>query len=73
MTTRAEHLAWAKDRALEYAAQGNTAEAIASLTSDLGKHEETSRHPGIPAMTILAMNGEFDQPGRLREFIERFQ
>jgi hypothetical protein len=40
MTTRAEHMKWAKDRALEYADQGDTGNAIASLMSDLGKHPE---------------------------------
>ena len=31
MMTRAEHLQWAKDRALEYADQGDTGNAMASL------------------------------------------
>lgn len=70
---RAEHLKWAKDRALEYAEQGDTAMAIASLTSDLGKHEETVGHSGVMLMTMLAMNGDFEKPGRLAEFIKGFQ
>lgn len=32
---RAEHLAWAKARALEYVARGELANAIASMASDL--------------------------------------
>lgn len=59
--TRAEHLRWAKDR------------AFTSLTSDLGKHPDTTGHPGIELMTMLAMSGDFDRPGRLREYIEGFR
>jgi hypothetical protein len=70
--TRSEHLRWAKDRALEYAAQGDTANAVASLMSDLDKHPETAGHPGIELMVMMAMTGEFERPGRLREFIEGF-
>lgn len=35
--TRAEHLQWAKDRALEYVAIGDMNQAFASMTSDLRK------------------------------------
>ena len=38
---RAEHLQWAKDRALEYADMGDVANAMASLGSDLNKHPDT--------------------------------
>lgn len=69
---RAEHLAWAKQRALEYADRGEVAYAISSLQSDLGKHPETAGHSGIQLMTMLAMTGEFERPGKLREFIEGF-
>lgn len=68
--TRSQHLAWAKERAIEYADQGDTACAVNSLASDLGKHPETAGHPGIQLMTMLAVSGEFSRPGRLREFIE---
>ena len=72
--TRAEHLKWAKDRALEYADKGDTGGAIASLMSDLGKHSETAPSREIVAnlMTPLAMMGKFDQPGELRKFIKGF-
>lgn len=39
---RAEHLQWAKDRAMEYVAMGDYSNAVASMLSDLGKHEETA-------------------------------
>jgi hypothetical protein len=70
--TRDEHLKWAKDRALEYADKGDMANAMASLQSDLGKHSETADHSGIQLMYMLAMSGEFDRPGALREYIEGF-
>jgi hypothetical protein len=71
---RAEHLRWAKDRALEYADAGDTGGAIASLWSDLGKHPGTAPSQEIVAslMTPLAAMGKFDSPGELRKFIEGF-
>jgi hypothetical protein len=71
---RAEHLQWAKDRALDYADKGDTGNAIASLRSDLGKHPETAASCEIidGLMMPLAMIGNFDRPGELRKFIEGF-
>ena len=70
--TRAEHLKWAKDRALEYADQGDVTNAIASMGSDLNKHPETADHPATQLMMMMAMTGQFDRPGELRKFIEGF-
>ena len=72
--TRAEHLQWAKDRALEYADQGTMANAIASLRSDLGKHPDTAASVGVvdELMFPLMLTGKFDAPGELRKFIEGF-
>lgn len=72
--TRAEHLKWAKDRALEYADQGDAANAMASLRSDLGKHPDTASSVSIvdELMFPLAMMGDFERPGELRRFIEGF-
>lgn len=36
--TRAEHLSWAKERALEYVERGELQDAFNSIASDLGKH-----------------------------------
>ena len=38
--TRDEHLAWCKKRALEYLDRGDLQNAIASMGSDLDKHED---------------------------------
>ena len=71
---RAEHLQWAKDRALEYADKGDVASAIGSLRSDLGKHPDTAASAAIvdELMMPLAMTGKFERPGELRRFIEGF-
>lgn len=66
--TRAEHLAWCRERALEYADMGDVAQAMASLGSDLNKHPETEGHSGM----MLAMGGHLDSPAELRKFIEGF-
>ena len=70
--TRAEHLRWAKDRALEYADRGDMPNAIASLGSDLSKHPETENHSGMELMMMLALGGHLNSPGEMRKFIEGF-
>jgi hypothetical protein len=67
---RAEHLAWAKERALEYADKGDMPNALASLTSDLRKHPETANHGAIELGMMLALGGHLDSPSELRKFIE---
>ena len=69
---RAEHLKWAKDRALEYADRGDGANALASLASDLNKHPETENHAGMMLMAMQVAAGLLDRPGALRKFIEGF-
>jgi hypothetical protein len=76
MTTsasRAEHLAWAKERALVYADMGEVGQAMASLGSDLNKHPDTKGHSGMELMMRLAMAGHLNSPRELRKFIEGFQ
>lgn len=70
--TRAEHLAWCKQRALEYVDQGDLAQAIASMTSDLGKHFETAGHPAIELGMMLIMTGNLNTSAAVRKFIEGF-
>lgn len=74
MTTRAEHLTWCKERALEYADQGDAGLAMSSLIQDLGAHPETadSVEVIVGLMMPLTLIGEFEKPGKLREFIEGF-
>jgi hypothetical protein len=74
VSTRAEHMKWCKDRALEYADQGDVGNTISSLMSDLAKHPETESSCRVVAelMGPLAMMGHLDHPGELRKFVEGF-
>lgn len=53
MRTRAEHLQFCKDRAMEYVNQGDLLNAVTSMMSDLEKHPETSSTKG--ALGMLGM------------------
>ena len=70
--TRAEHLAWCKQRALEYVEAGDLEEAMASMCSDLTKHPETANHAGSQIGLLMLMNGHLDTPQKMRTFIEGF-
>jgi hypothetical protein len=72
MTTRDEHLAWCKERALEYCDAGDVRNAYASMTSDLDKHDETRRHSGVELGLMLMLIGELSTPAAMRRFIEGF-
>ena len=68
---RAEHVAWCKARALEYVDRGDLAGAVASMVSDLTKHEGTDK----PAYASLGMIGLMEVsigPGAVRRWIEGF-
>lgn len=70
MTDRAEHLAWCKQRALEYLDAGNLQDAVASMGSDLNKHPETGCPDVLmtPGMMLIVNN---DAAG-VRRWIEGF-
>ena len=70
--TRAEHLAWCKQRALEYIDQGDLTSAYASVASDLGKHPETQNHAAIGLGMAMMINGHLSTAAKMREFIEGF-
>jgi hypothetical protein len=73
MRTREEHLAWAKARALEYLDKGDLESAVASMGSDLGKHDETRKlathYLLLPAMFYAARG---DRAG-VKRWIEGFR
>ena len=68
--TRAEHLAWCKERALKYVEVGDVLQAYKSMTSDLTKYPETENHPAIELGLMLLMNGDLNTPDKMRKFIE---
>lgn len=70
--TRQEHLAWAKERALEYLKTGDVNNAWASIASDLGKHLETENHAGITLGMMLFMSGNLSTPQEMSKFIQGF-
>jgi hypothetical protein len=70
--SRAEHLAWAKERALEYVDAGELQQAYTSMASDLSKHPDTAGHAGIELGMMLLMSGHLGTAREMREFIEGF-
>ena len=70
--TRAEHLAWCKQRALELVDAGDLNGAFASMGSDLRKHPETENHPAIELGFMLLLGGHLSTAADMRKFIEGF-
>lgn len=71
-TPRDQHLADCKRRALEYLDAGDVQNAIASMLSDLSKHEDTRNYNkflGALGLSIAA-SGDIHQA---RRFIEGFR
>jgi hypothetical protein len=71
MTTREEHLAFCKRRALEYL-PNDVSGALASMISDLGKHEDTARHAGIRLTLMLMIGGHLETAEQVKRHIEGF-
>lgn len=71
-TTREEHLLWCKNRAMEYAERGDFTQAVASMCSDLGKHEETRGHSGIQLGTMGLMAGLYNSRDSVSRWIMGF-
>lgn len=69
---RSEHLAWCKERALEYVDNGDLQQAYASMVSDMSKHEETKDHSAIELGMMLLMSGKLNANHDMRKFIEGF-
>ena len=69
---RKEHLAWCKQRALEYIDKGEIQEGIASMISDTHKHAETaSSICDMLAMQFL-MSGQVNSIPEARKFINGY-
>jgi hypothetical protein len=69
--TRDEHLAWCKERALEYWRAGDLENAVASMGSDLDKHPEMGCNPSLLMVgAMYAMNFDFDG---VKRWIEGFR
>lgn len=70
--TRAEHLAWAKERALRYLDEGDLAGALASMGSDLRKHPELERSAAPGLMMIGLFDVAAGDAAAVRRFIDGF-
>ena len=76
--TRAEHVAWAKERALrELDALDQTDEqslsnAFASMVSDLNKHPETTDHPANSLGMQLLLAGHLSSRAEMRQWIKDY-
>ena len=69
---REEHLKWCKKRAGEYLDIGDPDQAIASMMSDLSKHDETQGHPAIILMFQLKMMGQLSNVSDVQKYIDGF-
>jgi hypothetical protein len=70
VTTRDEHVAWCKVRALEYLDADQVNEAFSSLVSDLSKHDGTRYHTAIELGAMQLFAGQLRTPEAMRDFIE---
>jgi len=70
--SRAEHIAWAKKRALKYLESNNLKDAFISMLSDLKKHDELKHHIGIDLGWIELVTGMLQDSHRMRHWIEGF-
>jgi len=69
--TRAEHVRWCKTRALEYVDRGDFYGAMASMLSDLGKHDET-RHAAETMAPVALFELRNPREESVRRFITGF-
>jgi len=69
--TRDEHLAWSKQRALEYLDAGDLREAFTSMGSDLSKHPEL-RDIGFKMFPLGMLYVTQHNARELRRWIEGF-
>jgi hypothetical protein len=68
---RAEHLAWAKQRALAYVERGELVNAVASMISDLEKHKAFAT-PSLSFLALVGMREIHRGPEAVRHWIEGF-
>ena len=70
--TRAEHLEWCKQRALECLDMDDIGQVWTSMISDLGKHPETANHTAIKLGMMMLMAGHLSSQNKMRKFILGF-
>jgi len=70
--SRADHIIWAKQRALREleSGGGGVAAVISSIVQDFASHPDLANHPAQTMMTVLAFSGNLSTRTRVREFVE---
>jgi hypothetical protein len=66
--TRAEHLQWAKNRAMEYVNAGDYRNAVTSMMSDLNKHDDLR----ASAMTCVMLMPMVKDRASATKFVQGF-
>ena len=69
--TRDEHLAWCKQRALEYVDHGDLVQAVTSMGSDLDKHPELGCNPYL--LLAGGLDAASGDSRAVRRWIEGFR
>ena len=69
--TRHEHIVRCKARALDYVERNELENAVASMISDLKKHEDTANHLGISIGRMLKFSDTLTSD-TVRKWIEGF-
>lgn len=72
LRTRAEHLQWCKDRAMEYVNAGDGDAAFASFTSDMRKHPETIGHSALMLGSQMFFSGQLVRRAEMTKWIQGF-
>lgn len=67
-----EHLAWCKERALDYVNRGDVLNAWNSFLSDMNKHSGTRGHQFLMVGSQMMLSGHLNDPTAMRKFIEDF-
>ena len=71
--TRAEHLQWCKDRAMEYVNSGDLQRAFTSMCSDILNHPETAHHSVTNQLGMMQLMGGFlDTPKMMEDWIKGY-
>jgi len=70
--TRAEHLQWCKDRAIEYIQGGDISQGITSMMSDMRKHQETTSESCMTLCMMMLKSGQLTTQQEAEKFINGF-
>ncbi len=72
MSTREEHVAACKARALKYLDRHDVEGALTSMMSDIEQHPETKNHVGNTICIQLMMTGSLSTEDEARRFINGY-